>query len=127
MSLRRDGRVHATAAHAAYRNLALDALATYRLTRLATADIISEPVRLAVVRSTGAPVPDADLTAREIVDELDDPPKLATLVTCRWCAGLWIAGAVTVARMCFPRYWDPAARALALSASAVLLARLETD
>jgi hypothetical protein len=109
--------------------LLVDVLATYRLVRLATADVISEPVRMAVVRRAGAEVPEeaAVVTAQEVVAEMDEPPKLATLVTCRWCAGVWIAAAVTGARLLAPKAWDVAARGLALSAGSVLLARLETD
>jgi hypothetical protein len=108
-------------------DLLVDALATYRLTRLATADVISEPVRKAVLRRVGAEPPPGseDPTAQEVVESLKDPPRLATLVTCRWCAGIWIAAGVAGARHAFPRAWAPAARGLALSAAAVLLARFE--
>jgi len=51
--------------------------------------------------------------------------SLATLVTCRWCAGVWIAAGVMVARTAMPRAWQPVSQALALSAAAVLLSRLE--
>lgn len=107
--------------------LVVDALATYRLTRLATADVISEPVRQAVLRKVGADPPpgEDDPTAQEIVESIKDPPRLATLVTCRWCAGMWIAAGVTAARLVAPRQWDPAAKALTLSAVAVLLAGFE--
>ena len=107
--------------------LLLDGLATYRLTRLATADVISEPVRKAVLRHTGTELPaeQDDLTAQEIVESLKDPPRLGTLITCRWCAGIWIAAGVSIARLVVPKAWDPVARGLALSAGAVLLARLE--
>jgi hypothetical protein len=107
--------------------LVVDLLATYRLTRLATADVISEPARMAVLRRVGAEPPpgEDDPTAEELVDSLEDPPRLATLVTCRWCAGVWIAAGVTAARLAAPRAWDVAARGLALSAGAVLLARFE--
>jgi hypothetical protein len=107
--------------------LVIDVLATYRLTRLATADVISEPARMAVLRRVGAEPPpgDEDPTAQEVVESLKDPPRLATLVTCRWCAGIWIAAGVSAARHGIPRVWQPAARGLALSAAAVLLARLE--
>ena len=109
--------------------LAVDVLATYRLTRLATADVISEPVRQAVLRQVGAEPPpgEEDPTAQEIVESLDEPPRLATLVTCRWCAGVWIAAGVSVARRLAPGPWDVVARGLALSAGAVLLARFEDD
>lgn len=109
--------------------LVLDALATYRLTRLATADVISEPLRRSIVgHSLGSPldpVAEAGPTAQEVVDGLPAPPKVARLVTCRWCAGMWIAGGVVAARRLVPQLWDPAAHVLALSAAAVLAARLE--
>jgi hypothetical protein len=110
-------------------SLLIDILATYRLTRLATADVISEPVRMAVLRRVGAEPPDGaeDPTAQEVVESLDEPPGVATLVTCRWCAGIWIAAAVTAARLVAPRAWGPVSRGLALSAGAVLLSGLEDD
>jgi hypothetical protein len=112
---------------AVWMDLLVDALATYRLTRLATADVISEPVRMAVLRTVGADLPPGqdDPTAQEVVERLKDPPGLATLVTCRWCAGIWIAAGVTVARRVSPQMWGPVARGLALSAGAVLFAQLE--
>jgi hypothetical protein len=109
--------------------LVVDALAAYRLTRLATADVISEPLRRSVVgRSLGWSEDDvvaAAGSAQEVVDTLADPPKLARLITCRWCAGMWIAGGVVAARRVAPAWWDPAAKALAFSAAAVLISRLE--
>jgi hypothetical protein len=107
--------------------LTVDALATYRLTRLATADVISEPARMAVLRRVGAEPPAGaeDPSAQQVVEAMDDPPRLATLVTCRWCAGVWIAGSVALARRAAPDAWDPVARGLALAAAAVLLARFE--
>ena len=109
--------------------LLVDGLATYRLTRLATADVISEPVRMAVLRRTGAAPPpgEEDPTAQEVVESMKDPPRAATLLTCRWCAGIWIAAGVTSARAVAPRVWEPMARGLALSAVAVLLSRFEDD
>ena len=110
-------------------DLVIDGLATYRLTRLATADVISEPARQAVLRRVGAEPPPGqeDPTAQEVVESLKDPPRIATLVTCRWCAGIWIAAGVTIARAVVPRAWEPVSRGLALSAGAVLLSRLEDD
>lgn len=107
--------------------LLIDGLATYRLTRFATADVLSEPFRQAVLRRVGIdpPAPEAGTSAQELVEADDDPPRLATLVTCRWCAGMWIAAGVVVARTAAPRAWTPVARGLALSAGAVLLSRLE--
>lgn len=110
-------------------DLVVDALAAYRLTRLTTADVISEPVRRSVVgRALGwgpEELAAASPTAQEAVDALDDPPKAARLITCRWCAGVWIAGGVIAARQMAPRMWDPLGRAMAISAVAVLVSGLE--
>jgi hypothetical protein len=114
--------------------LAVDAVAAYRLTRLVTADEITEEPREAIVRSSfrscGIDVEFVDEeTAVDVVaayrNEHGPPPKLATLVTCRWCAGVWIGFGVVVARRIVPRLWSPVADALALSAAAALLAGLE--
>jgi uncharacterized protein DUF1360 len=110
--------------------LVVDVLATYRLTRLATADIISEPARQTAVTRLlrGSDVldePGPERTAQELVEAVKDPPKLARLITCRWCAGVWIAGGVVAARILAPRMWDPVAMGLALSSGAALLAGLE--
>lgn len=112
-----------------------DALAVYRLTRLATADVITQPIRdevvcFAYVARDG----DRATTERKRTDgrswteiAMDDPdaPKLATLVTCRWCAGVWISLAAVLARRRAPRAWAALADVSALSAAAALLAGLE--
>lgn len=107
--------------------LAVDVLATYRLTRLATTDVIGETMRKSILRRLGVEHDgsDPEPSAVELVSNSGDPPRLATLITCRWCAGVWIAAGVTMARRVAPGAWEPVGRGLALSASAVLLARLE--
>lgn len=126
--------------------LVLDALAAYRLTRLATADTILDGPRAAVVRlayerqdwpdgqGSGAPATVWQEQLERVANAggwseyaMDDPdaPKLATLVTCRWCAGMWVSLGVVAARRLFPRTWPPLAKALAFSAGAALLAGLE--
>lgn len=113
-----------------------DALAAYRLTRLATADVLLQAPREAIVRwayeragvadrqclAEPEPTTWADLAIAD-----PDAPKLATLVTCRWCAGMWISLGVVAARRLCPRAWTPLAKALTYSAGAVLLARLEDE
>lgn len=113
--------------------LVLDALASYRLTRLATADVIldvrrAQVVRWAYVGSAPFSVPAEVVNAGgwlEYAAEDREAPKLAVLVTCRWCAGMWVSLAVVIARRLFPRAWPPLAKALAFSAGAALLAGLE--
>lgn len=110
--------------------LAVDGLAAYRLTRLATADIISEPWRRSVVDrlvANGHEDAAEGETAQDVVDAMVEPPRLARLLTCRWCAGVWIAAGVVGARAVAPRVWEPVARTLALSAAATLIARAEAD
>lgn len=113
--------------------LLLDSLAAYRLSRLVTADTITAPVRDRLIAAayrragkgendeTGAPV--VDWRDYAVVDE--SAPKLATLLTCRFCASVWIGFGVVIARRRFPRAWSPIAEALALSAVAALLVQLE--
>lgn len=114
--------------------LVLDALAAYRLTRLATTDTILDGPRDALVRGAyaragraddGPSMPDVPGAWSGWAMDDDRAPKLATLVTCRWCAGAWIGLAVVAARRLFPRAWPPLAKALAFSAGAALLASLE--
>lgn len=123
----------------------LDAVAAYRLTRLATADVITRPARAYLIRKAyehrdGLPLRGSSslhLTPRQrehsdvewdqMPEADDDAPKLADFVKCRWCTGVWISGLVVVARRYCPRAWDPLARLLALSAAAALLAGLEQE
>lgn len=115
-------------------DLAVDALAAYRLTRLVTADSITQGPRDAIIDAaytlTGR-YPSMSASAEEqgwqgVAESDPDVPKLAELVTCRWCAGMWVSlGIVAVARRY--RWWPPLAQALAMSAAAALLAQLEDD
>lgn len=110
--------------------LVVDAAAVYRLTRLVTADSIAEGLRTqfvaAVYTWSDRDLPDFP-DDRELAEAaMDDPnhPKMVELATCRWCAGMWLAlGVVFVARRF--RWWPAMADALACSAAAALLARLE--
>lgn len=122
--------------------LLLDALSAYRLTRLVTADTILDGPRDAVVRANYQAMTYDAGRINAICDEhgidLGEPggwstlvpvdplaPHLSRLITCRWCAGMWVSLAVVAARRLFPRGWPPLAEALAFSAGAALLAGLE--
>lgn len=116
--------------------LALDAVAAYRLTRLATADTITEPLRGSIITASYAWNGDEDQLAlqreanpfstwADLVAMDPEPPKMAKLVTCRWCAGWWISVLVVVMRRRHPRLWQPVAEVAACSAAAALIARLE--
>lgn len=111
----------------------VDALAAYRLTRLVTKDVILDGPREAIVRWAycqdrwnPAAVPPG-VSFAEFAAHDGNAPKLATLITCRWCAGFYVSVGVVIARRWIPGVWDPIARALALSAGAALIARIETD
>lgn len=106
----------------------IDALATHRLARLVASDTITQPVRDRLIMywyarrgdrqaRQGLPI---DWTGRALRDG-PDAPKLATLITCRWCSSIWCAFAVVIARRLSPRAWAPVARLLAFSSVAGLL------
>lgn len=110
---------------------ALDALAAYRLTKLVTSDVLTSEVRDGVVLaaySRAGRVLAIDSVQRypgqcaDAVANDADPPKLAVLVTCPWCASFWLGLAVVALRRLFPRLWGPLAEALAFSAVAGLVA-----
>lgn len=113
--------------------LLLEALGVYRLTRLVTKDTITQPIRARIVRFAyqlrdGETERDIPLAAWDrMVEDDDDPPKLAVLVTCRWCAGFWIAMLAVIARAVAPKAWQRVATVMTLSAAAALIAGLEDD
>lgn len=114
--------------------MAIDALAIHRLTRLATADTITQPVRARIIRAAyelrdGARPAEHETDAWwDAMPEADeDAPKLAAFVRCRWCTGLWISVVVVAGRRYAPRAWEPLARVLAGSTAAALLAGLEAS
>lgn len=81
--------------------LLLMALASYRLVRVVTLDKITEPIfeplrqRLEIwwVCKQTKPGSDEEFDAIES-DEWNS--KLAYLLSCPWCLGFWVCGAVTV-------------------------------
>lgn len=79
---------------------AIYALAVARLTGLVTVDAITDPIRSRMIRAIGSPeLPwlgkDQPLSTQDIIDWLRDAKPvrwaLAKLVTCQWCASVWIA------------------------------------
>ena len=76
---------------------ATDALAVWRLTRLATRDTITaRPRDWATGRSR----------------------FLEGLLACPWCTSVWVAAGVVAARRLVPGLWEPVAEVLAASAVA---------
>ncbi len=81
-------------------DLAIQALAAYRLTRLVIVDEIPEPLRDTVVQRFGAP----------------QDSKLSYLVHCPHCVSMYASAGIVMADMMVPRLARPVLRALALSA-----------
>lgn len=118
--------------------LGRDALAAFRLTKLVVDDMLTAELRDAVIQQAyvaagreGEALRQLEerghelrpgIWAEEVVPNDSDPPKLAFLVTCPWCAGMWVALGVVAARRLLPRAWEPLAEALALSAAAGIIA-----
>jgi hypothetical protein len=87
-------------------DLTVDILATYRLVKLVTDDKITEPFREMIFARYGDPT----------------ESKRSYLVTCPWCLGIYFGAGVALGRKISPNVWTIAARALALSTGAGLLA-----
>ncbi len=87
-------------------DLLVDALASYRVTRLLVSDGIVDRQRHAIV----------DRLRRR------GHRKLVELSECPWCIGFWVACGVVAARRAVPRTWAPVAEAFAFSAVSGLLA-----
>ena len=77
-------------------NLATDALAAYRLTRLVTRDWITDGIRSRARAALG--------------------DGTADFLACPWCVGVWVAAAVTAARALLPEAWQWPARGLSAAA-----------
>jgi len=110
--------------------LGVDALAAARITRLVTQDTITETLRKRFVARVLNRAAHGDRWRTEKAQEPDDiddwfdayelttgedVPKLAVLVTCPWCVGVYVAVGVSVARRVAPRVWGPLARGLAVA------------
>lgn len=112
--------------------LARDAIAVARLTRLVTSDDITEPLRegwIGWAYGHRVPLHLLDAFGPEPVSWIEvyeadiDPPKLATVIMCRWCASIWLAFGVLAVRRSRP--WGALADALCMSEAAALAERLE--
>ena len=128
-----------TRQHRNLTDLCIDVLAVHRLTRLATADEITQGPRDRIIewaydrarrRSYAVTLHEAqsvDLSQpggwQDVVTHDSAPPKLATLVTCRWCASVWLAAFVVVVGD--SRWWRRGAVALAMSSASTLVAGME--
>jgi hypothetical protein len=86
-------------------DLAVDTLASYRLTKLIRDDLVTEPFRESVYSRFGPP----------------GESKVSYLVNCPWCLSIWFGAAFALARRRTPAAAQVVARALALSALTGLL------
>jgi hypothetical protein len=80
--------------------LVVDALATYRFTRLLVSDGIADRPRAALLRRL----------------ERGGHGKLVELLDCPWCTGFWVAASVVASRRIAGRWWGPVAEAFAFAA-----------
>lgn len=107
----------------------IDALATARLTRLVTKDVLTKRPRAAIIRAAyrraGRSEHSGDPDDWPVIDG-DDTPKLAWLITCPWCASVYVAAGVVLVRHRAPRLWQPVAELLAASQVAGLVGNLDT-
>jgi hypothetical protein len=91
-------------------SFAISALATYRLSRLAVEDEITDPIRQRVWKRY--------------------PPettKVGYLLTCYWCSSIYAASALELSRMIMPRTTRTVETVLALSAVAGIVAARMDD
>lgn len=113
--------------------LAVDVLAVHRLTRLVTRDVLTTRprwwiIRRAYQRADRTTSSATDWQAEVEADEVEDPcavPRLAVLVSCGWCASIWLAAIAVAGHALAPAVWFPLAAVLALSSASVLLGGLE--
>lgn len=94
----------------------LEALATFRLTRMATTDKVGEPLRKFIVDTAGALARDPVSGNPERVEAARKTAR--EFAECWWCTSVWIAGGQLVVRRVFPRTWRKLRAILALSAIA---------
>lgn len=92
-------------------DLAVDALASFRLTKLIRDDFITEPLRRVLRENAGEP----------------DESKVAYLMQCPWCMSVYFGFALALARLRWPRATSVASHALAVSALTGLLATRADD
>lgn len=92
------------------RDFIVDALAAYRLTRLATSDTITAPLRNKILQK---------------YPPTETSPSYA--LTCDWCAGVWAGLGVAAARRVAPGLWDVVGAGLAAAAVAGLISERQAE
>lgn len=107
-------------------------LAAHRATRLVTKDVLTAPVRNRIVAWSyhrRRQWLDAEPLGSWSEEAEGDPdaPKLATLITCRWCASVHVTALLLVLIALSPKLGRTVVYVLAGSTVATLLAGLEKD
>lgn len=96
-----------------------DTGAVFRLTRLVTSDALTEGLRDRIIerqRQRLASTGDEMTVARRYGPEVAEAGgPVAYLVGCPWCASMWVAVGVAVARRAAPLPWALVARGLTMS------------
>jgi hypothetical protein len=111
------------------RDLLLDALAVFRMTRLLTTDALLDEPRDAVLRWAEQGCT-CDNTGGEHWGDCPAGrqwwrPKIGTLASCPWCMSAHVGLLVVAFRRFAPRLWTPLAKALAYSALTGLISQRE--
>lgn len=92
------------------RSLLVDVLAGHRLTRLVTEDVITSPLR-----------------EKAFAKKAPTEDSWTYLLTCPWCASMWIGLGIAIFRKFFPEVWNPVAEALAVSSATGLIAERQAN
>lgn len=103
----------------------VDVAAAWRITRLITRDAILAGARDRVEEHERATKDAEAVRARYGDDVAAAGGPLTFLLSCPYCASVWVAAGVALARRLAPLQWDRAARVLAMSAAVCWLAERE--
>jgi hypothetical protein len=99
-------------------DLAVDALAVHRLTRLATRDEITEPIRETLAKEI-----EVSRRARIITDGTAE--KLNYVLRCDWCMSIWAATFAMTLKYYLPEVWGKLRFVLAASTITGMIASYE--
>jgi hypothetical protein len=106
-------------------DLAEDVLAAHRLTRLITRDALLEGVRVRIQEHEKRTKDAVGVRERYGHDVAAVGGPLGYLVNCPYCASIYVAAGVSLARSVAPLWWRRAARVLATSAVVSFLSERE--
>ena len=95
---------------------AVDAAAVYRLTKLVVDDALTEGLRERITAASRRRMDEPHVARVYGPSVAEAGGPAAYLVQCPWCASVWLAAGVVLARRAFPLPWGLAARGLSMSA-----------